>query len=428
MASKPSFPWPVRPAILPGEAFSSWFARLAVGNGLRPEELYRVYLPGAYLCGRDLDRFACESLIDFLSQRTATDRNCIEASTFMRWSGLLYGEDDGRGKLHWLPPAGRERTTSSFGQQICPACLAEDEMPYLRLEWRLGFMTACERHCVSLVDRCPNCAEPLYILHAQRNLSGVRCWKCSFDYSHAEQVEVLGLQTFRQQEHLNNVLTEGWGELGDYGHVHALPYFKILSMVFRLLATGRFSLAMRLHIARSGGYPPPSGIPRIKEVENLNPRCRRELLRMACGLMEDWPHRFLDTCRSIGLAPRHLIRDPVATPFAFWDAVRGNLAEPIRVMGAEEMASACWVTQKRGKRKTRVELLELVRVKTKQIDLHADPSIQHLPYGDGRYWKLDGVSPEIRRAAKLAASREGENVGAWVDKALRKATGYLMAK
>ncbi|TAN53077.1 MAG: hypothetical protein EPN26_07300, partial [Rhodospirillales bacterium] len=70
MASKLSLPWPVRPAILPGEAFSSWFARLAVGNGLRPEELYRVYLPGAYLCGRDLDRFACESLIEFLSQRT----------------------------------------------------------------------------------------------------------------------------------------------------------------------------------------------------------------------------------------------------------------------------------------------------------------------------------------------------------------------
>ncbi|WP_420723127.1 hypothetical protein [Hwanghaeella sp. LZ110] len=31
----------------PGESFSSWFSRLALGNGLTPRELYRIALPGA---------------------------------------------------------------------------------------------------------------------------------------------------------------------------------------------------------------------------------------------------------------------------------------------------------------------------------------------------------------------------------------------
>jgi len=47
------------------------------------------------------------------------------------------------------------------------------------------------------------------------------------------------------------------------------------------------------------------------------------------------------------------------------------------------------------------------------------PATKHAPYGTHRYWKLDGISPDVRAAAKRAAHKEGENVGAWVNKALR---------
>lgn len=43
-----------------------------------------------------------------------------------------------------------------------------------------------------------------------------------------------------------------------------------------------------------------------------------------------------------------------------------------------------------------------------------------LPYGTHRYWKLDGVSPETRAKVKKAAKLAGENVGSWVERALRE--------
>jgi hypothetical protein len=48
--------WPGRVPLLPDESFSSWFARTAVANGLRPNELFRIVMPGGDRSVRDLDR------------------------------------------------------------------------------------------------------------------------------------------------------------------------------------------------------------------------------------------------------------------------------------------------------------------------------------------------------------------------------------
>ncbi|HNR14108.1 MAG TPA: TniQ family protein, partial [Thermodesulfobacteriota bacterium] len=41
--------------------------------------------------------------------------------------------------------------------RYCPACLDEDDTPYLRLRWRLAYEVVCERHRCLLLDRCPGC-------------------------------------------------------------------------------------------------------------------------------------------------------------------------------------------------------------------------------------------------------------------------------
>lgn len=46
-----------------------------------------------------------------------------------------------------------------FGQQLCPWCLRADPEPYLRLTWRLSFVTVCPAHRRLLLDRCPACNE-----------------------------------------------------------------------------------------------------------------------------------------------------------------------------------------------------------------------------------------------------------------------------
>jgi len=59
----------------------------------------------------------------------------------------------------WLPrgESGRVGAAKAGWFSFCPACWAEDNIPYLRLHWRVGFLTTCPRHALVLLDRCPSC-------------------------------------------------------------------------------------------------------------------------------------------------------------------------------------------------------------------------------------------------------------------------------
>lgn len=169
--------WPRHPPPLAEESFSSWFLRLADANGLPASELYAGALPGSYLNRQDLDRTAGPELIRVLSTHTGVDARDIRDRTFARWVGQIFGEDDGRCRLDWLPPIGSEKARRSFGQQYCPACLASDEVPYFRLEWRLRFVALCPVHKCLLADRCPACASPIYVLRVSGNARGWWRWQ-----------------------------------------------------------------------------------------------------------------------------------------------------------------------------------------------------------------------------------------------------------
>ncbi|UKJ73265.1 TniQ family protein [Azospirillum brasilense] len=411
--------WPWRPALLPDETFSSWFARLAAGNGLYPAELYRLVKPGAHPRPRDLDRYVEPDLQVTLAERTGVDPEALRQATFIRWAGLVFEEDDGRNKLAWLPLAGTEDSKRSFGQQVCPACLSEDTVPYLRLSWRLGFVTACPRHRKLLIDRCTGCGEPVQILRTIPD-KGVRCWKCGTDFARAPQDALPDASELERQQQLLDITATGWTSLGAYGPVYSFVYFRVLMLVFRLLATGRHADPLRTWIAARRGDSPPN-VPRIKQVELLNTRCRHELLNMTAELLADWPNRFVDACRGVGVTNRHLIKGDRHYPFAFAHAVEWNLSETVRAVTEDEMRAGMAYLRGNEQQPTFRALVDLFGVKPTAHRSLAEPASVRTPYGQGRYWKLDGVSSDIRLAAREAANRSGESVAAWVEKALRSA-------
>ena len=59
-----------------------------------------------------------------------------------------------------LSPGQRGRRQAAW-LQFCPQCLAEDEEPYFRREWRLATTIVCARHGSRLLDRCPACGQGL---------------------------------------------------------------------------------------------------------------------------------------------------------------------------------------------------------------------------------------------------------------------------
>jgi hypothetical protein len=158
--------WPIRPALLCHESFSSWFCRVAWANGLSPTDLYAAALPGARLFRLDLDRTAADDLLARLEEATGVSAIELRVRTFHRWSSTVFGEDIGLGHLRWLPSANVVRHRSSFGQQVCHECLAESSIPHMLIAWRFGLVHSCPLHRRLLLDRCPACGSPIQPLIA----------------------------------------------------------------------------------------------------------------------------------------------------------------------------------------------------------------------------------------------------------------------
>jgi hypothetical protein len=413
--------WPGHPPLLQDESFSSWFARTARANGLRPAEFFRAIQPGEDHNPPDLDRHADDHLIERMAIGTGIDAGKLKQATFSGWAGRLFEADDGVCKLHWLAPAGRHGGKRCFGQQFCPECLASDPEPYLRLPWRLAFLATCPVHGRLLLDRCQVCQEPFSVLR-QDNRLGIVCGSCGADLR-TFLADAPLFEAARVQQALLGRLADGWWPLGDYGDVYAVAAFEILAILTRLLAGGTHAYALRERIGRDAPNlaVPPSAVPRAREGALLGPRARNVLIPMACRLMEDWPYRFVAAAKSVGLSSRALLkRSRDLYPFAYADAVDRFLTDAAVGPADEEVAAVKAVLRNRGEHPGRRNLVALCGSKSAALDRLAEPVAAGAAWGKGRYWKLDGVSPEVKEAARIAAHRAGDDVGPWLDALLRR--------
>ncbi|MEC4591904.1 TniQ family protein [Nitrospirillum amazonense] len=413
--------WPGRPTLQADESLSSWFARLAVANGLQPAELHRILQPGGDRSPRDLDRHADFQMLDRLSAQTGITADALERTTFRRWAGYAFERDDGLAKLDWLPPAGRDGAARCFGQQACPLCLAGDAQPYLRLRWRLLFVSVCPVHGCLLIDRCPRCNEPMAILRQQQR-GGVSCWSCGFDLRQAETVQP-PVDYLPYQNRLLTVLADGWANLGDHVGLYSFMYLKVLALVVRLLTGGPHAYALReqAELREPGLAVPPQSLPRGRDLAVMAPGARTVLVAMAMVLMRDWPNTLAAAADAVGLASSHVRkRHGELLPFAFAQLVDWHLKKPFNAEGRIEVAGLKEMLERQGRKPTYREMVETAGTKLAAMSDMAEPVANGAVWGQGRYWKLDGVSPEVKEAARLMAHRSGQSVGPWLDNLLRQ--------
>jgi hypothetical protein len=97
-----------------------------------------------------------------MSCRTGVPNNVTLGTTLRSYEGVLFKTMRWSGSQQWiLALQMHHRKRIGFGLQFCPACLAEDVIPYFRKQWRVAFVTICVRHGIMLLDRCPKCKSPL---------------------------------------------------------------------------------------------------------------------------------------------------------------------------------------------------------------------------------------------------------------------------
>ena len=261
---------------------------------------------------RDVDHHAPQWLLDGLSARTGVPMPRLEALTLRSFEGFAYEALNAKGSTRWTMSVGvyhRERRL--FGQQVCPCCLAEDEVPYLRLGWRLALATVCTLHKVHLVDRCGACAKP-FALHRQdigRTRRPVQrgwshCLRCGHDLT-TDVTASPGVEVEMQRD-FDQILGQGHGRVGNedvYSHL----YFE-----------GLGALVRGLERARQRGTLPA--------VEAEPPRSRATRLLAAHELVQQWPNRLLEFCSGIRRPYSLFIKDQPKLPYWLYSVLRGELS------------------------------------------------------------------------------------------------------
>lgn len=166
---------PGTPALLPGEAFSSWHWRLQTFLRLSAKALQSAFGTngpthwidtGAYRL--DIDRIACTVMHTTKS---------LEALTWPQGSLL---STSGYTFLTTTPL--RQRPIYRY----CETCLREDPTPYIRLLWRFACAYACPIHGTVLRELCPKCHQPFELPSYQSNqtVRSLRhCHACGTDLS-----------------------------------------------------------------------------------------------------------------------------------------------------------------------------------------------------------------------------------------------------
>ncbi len=176
----------IHPVPKENELLSSWIIRLAIFNELTPYSFMSVHLKEFYyLLRQDMDSTNKSDFFEKLSFKTGLPANFIKNLSLVSYDGIIFTTDKNTNKRPFLLYLNnRGGYNKSYGYRYCPLCLQESE--YFRKEWRLVFSTACLKHNVLLLDRCPHCKKPLSpFIWKNYKTTHFHCPHCKYEYKNA---------------------------------------------------------------------------------------------------------------------------------------------------------------------------------------------------------------------------------------------------
>jgi hypothetical protein len=192
-----------------GEALNSWFEAMAAALGRSRTHLCVFLLGYNPRTERDWWRRPDDAALDNIAGWTGVDREVVRSMTLAGSPVARADENVDRfGSKGWTLPDPISIYFPPF--KVCPACLTEDERPYLRLSWQMGWSAVCLTHNCLLMDRCPSCRAPVFTLSAQRlnPPDPAFCRKCGIAFSkqlYSAHPAVCELQTLLMRGKMN-----GW--------------------------------------------------------------------------------------------------------------------------------------------------------------------------------------------------------------------------
>jgi hypothetical protein len=321
--------WPIHLKPLASELLSSWLARLVRAYGTSAHEFERTALPGTEVWVHDVDVDPNGRLLEIMTKRTATSPRRVENATLRGYSRNMSTSRAGASTSEWILPLGPIRQLHRRpGVQFCPECLEGDPYPFFRREWRLAFVTVCERHERLMLDRCPWCRAAVNY-HRIPYTAGpmTLCYRCGSDLRCARgaALDEIGRLVLARQRALLIGATTGRMTVHESKDVvvSAWRYYRILRQLFVVLH-GRRPGAKRLQdlvVGRMGLVRTRLCGPKQRELSRLEVQERHVTLALADWLLSDWPSRLIAACRETACSRREFHVRTVAMKMALGKAL-----------------------------------------------------------------------------------------------------------
>lgn len=295
-------PWTICPRPNSNELLSSYLVRIAYANGMSPLRFCAFHFPKMPIWNRDLDRNATTTFVSSVALRSQARETEIRDMTLQEWETILAPLPSARQSVrpalaHWINALGiYHRSRTRYGMQYCPSCLAEAD--FYRKEWRLSFVTLCERHACSLLDCCVYCQAPI-APHCNETLH-LHCHRCGHSLlspvRRTEDVPEFSIRLMLQQRLLAALM----GGKSDVANVvvPAISFFLGLSLLLRTVKE-RLRVLRRHHQALPLLVTSPFGPMETLRLDGRVQQC----LAMA-QLLDDWPCQFLSLAQDIRLTQR----------------------------------------------------------------------------------------------------------------------------
>ncbi|WP_425273422.1 TniQ family protein [Pseudomonas morbosilactucae] len=287
--------WPLTPPILPDELFSSWLVRTAHAHGCSPNTLTSAVWPRARAWACDVDRQLSEARIDALARVTGFSAQALAASTLWQPTRVLHPNPMMRrmGNQPWVLPLGSRNQSHAGGLLCCPLCIC-GPVPHYLLQHRLAWHTACPRHRVLLVDRCPTCMSALQPARLRFDTPLHLCHHCGQSFGkHPTEPMVISALSFQAFADAASRSPAQFGQAS----VSFSDWMNIARVMVSFLeyairhpsdSTRRFCQTMG---ADTGSLEPSAlGLP----FEFLAPAERAGLLGQAWVIMQAGPERFME--------------------------------------------------------------------------------------------------------------------------------------
>lgn len=227
--------WAIKTPLLPDELFSSWLVRCALAQGCDPLVLTSNVWGKWRIFTIDADRIFHEESLKPLSDISGQlIERLQEFSLYPVASKIIDGTPPEKAIWSWILALGARNTKRNRGLQYCPACLAEDKIPYFRKQWRFAWHTACEKHQCALLDRCPACDAPIepHRLFAEDRHVSV-CASCKADLS-LDNAPTMQNDALLFQSMADKVLESGIGEFQQQ-QVTPPEWFELVGFFFSML-------------------------------------------------------------------------------------------------------------------------------------------------------------------------------------------------